>query len=301
MPLLDLANDPNIALAAGLLSPTRGGSFGGGLLQGIGASNRSRSANSIDQLRQLQAQQMQNPLGRQGVSPMSVKEFQYYQTLNEDDKNTFMQLKRDQWKNLGGEIGMVTPQGGLENTIQKTLKPGEEPAVRFQQAVATEQGKSDVQRAMQPVIQAETETAVMDAEKREKMKNLPEMLDEAESILTGKNAPTGSGVGALADTAAGFFGATLPGGAEAAQLKAVGTSIMMSMPRMEGPQSDKDVKAYREQAGRISDPAVPVDQRLSGLKIIRKLNEKYRPKAAPQDVPQEVWDVMSPEERKLWE
>ena len=71
---------------------------------------------------------------------MSVKEFQYYQTLSEDGKKTFMQLKRDQWKNLGGEIGMVTPQGGLENTIPKTLKPGEEPAVRFQQATAAEQG-----------------------------------------------------------------------------------------------------------------------------------------------------------------
>ena len=305
MALLDFFNSPNAALAAGLLSPNQGGSFGTSLLGGIQASQASRQNNTQDQLAQLRGQLMQNealagPLAG-SMSPMSVKEFEYYQTLSEDNKKTFMQLKRDQWKNLGGEIGLVTPQGGISSSIPKTLEPGEQPAVRFAQAAATEQGKSNIQEVMQPQIQSKTSVATMDAEKREAMKNLPEMLDEAEAILTGKQLPTGSGFGALADYTAAFFGGTLPGGREASQMKAVGNAILMSMPRMEGQQSDKDVVIYREQAGRLADPSVPVEQRKSALNIIRKLNEKYRPNAAPDDVPSEIWEAMTPEERKLWE
>jgi len=56
MPLLDFFSNPNVALAAGLLSPTPNKSFGQGLLQGINAGQGATAANSVNQLRQLEAQ-----------------------------------------------------------------------------------------------------------------------------------------------------------------------------------------------------------------------------------------------------
>jgi hypothetical protein len=48
--------DPNLALGAGLLSPTRNGSFGAGLSQGLGARQQAVASQDNSQLRQLQAQ-----------------------------------------------------------------------------------------------------------------------------------------------------------------------------------------------------------------------------------------------------
>ena len=53
MALLDFFNSPNAALAAGLLSPNQGGSFGNSLLSGIQASQAARQNNTQDQLGQV--------------------------------------------------------------------------------------------------------------------------------------------------------------------------------------------------------------------------------------------------------
>ena len=53
MPLLDFFSNPNVAVAAGLLSPTRDKNFGQGLLQGITAGQGSRQNNTQDQLGQI--------------------------------------------------------------------------------------------------------------------------------------------------------------------------------------------------------------------------------------------------------
>ncbi len=86
---------------------------------------------------------------------------------------------------------------------------------------------------------------------------------------------TGSYFGAGYDKAAQAFGAA-PGGAQAiAKLKVLEGQIMMSQPRMEGPQSDKDVAMYRQMAGQIGDPTVPTSLKMSALDEIEKLNSRY--------------------------
>ena len=50
---------------------------------------------------------------------------------------------------------------------------------------------------------------------------------------------------------------------------------MMSQPRMEGPQSDKDVALYRQMAGQIGDSTIPIETRRAALNGIRQLHEKY--------------------------
>lgn len=98
------------------------------------------------------------------------------------------------------------------------------------------------------------------------------LLDEVDALLP--KATSGiAGVGL--DTAAGAFGKSTEGANATAQLKALQGSLVSKMPKMSGPQSDKDVQLYREMAGQVGDPLVPRAQRQAASKIIRKLNEKY--------------------------
>ena len=58
---------------------------------------------------------------------------------------------------------------------------------------------------------------------------------------------------------------------------------MMAQPRMEGPQSDKDVALYRQMAGQIGDSSVPAAQKKAALQVIRQLHARYS--AAPAGAP----------------
>lgn len=98
------------------------------------------------------------------------------------------------------------------------------------------------------------------------------LLDEADALLP---KATGGYVGAGADAVAGAIGWTTEGAKAGAQLKALQGALVSKMPKMSGPQSDKDVLLYREMAGRIGDSTVPVAERQAASAIIRKLNEKY--------------------------
>lgn len=98
------------------------------------------------------------------------------------------------------------------------------------------------------------------------------LLDEVDALLpTATNGLLGVGY----DKAAGAFGGSTDGANATAQLKALQGSLVSKMPKMTGPQSDKDVQLYREMAGQVGDPLVPRAQRQAASKTIRKLNEKY--------------------------
>lgn len=86
---------------------------------------------------------------------------------------------------------------------------------------------------------------------------------------------TASGVGAGVDWAAGLIGKSPEGADVAAQLKVLGGALVSKMPKMSGPQSDKDVMLYKEMAGRLGDPTVPTSQKEAALQTIYNLNAKY--------------------------
>ena len=105
------------------------------------------------------------------------------------------------------------------------------------------------------------------------MEGIGETIASAKRLLGER--PTASGIGNIYDNVSGFFGAT-PAGAEAAQaLKAVGGALVSKMPRMEGPQSDKDTQNYKEMAGLVGDPTIPIPRRVAALKEVEKLWQKY--------------------------
>lgn len=108
------------------------------------------------------------------------------------------------------------------------------------------------------------------------------LLDEAERILP---TATGSTAGAAADRAAALFGRSTSGAQSTAQLKTIAGQLVSRMPRMEGPQSDKDVQLYKDMAGNLADDTLPVATRQAAAQQIRRLQEKYANPQAPAAAP----------------
>lgn len=98
------------------------------------------------------------------------------------------------------------------------------------------------------------------------------LLDQAEPLI---EKATGSYAGQAVDEANRFFGRSTEGAQATAELKALEAALIGKMPKMSGPQSDKDVELYRQAAGRISDPTLPRETRKAAVRTIREINQRY--------------------------
>ncbi len=140
-------------------------------------------------------------------------------------------------------------------------------------------GKQAVRANDDPSLQGQIAGAKTGAQATAKrdfnMQGLTSVIDSAEQLLKSKDKPTHSGVGALVDTAGAIVGVSPKGAAEADQLRAIGGALTAKMPRMEGPQSDKDVALYREMAGQVGNASLPVERRLAALQQVKGLWQKY--------------------------
>lgn len=185
------------------------------------------------------------------------------------------------------------------------------------------------------------ETARLAARSEATRREEAQQLDRGIAELRRISAPggllersTGSGVGRLIDIAGEFVGMSSRGGQAAAALAPIANTILMLVPRFEGPQSDRDTQSYREAAGRLADPTIPNETRLAAAREIIRLMETRRNQfqfgegaapATPQGaggraapaasaappVPRGVnlqpaewgrlWGAMTAEERALWQ
>ena len=104
---------------------------------------------------------------------------------------------------------------------------------------------------------------------------IPELkaLIEPNSIL---DRSTGSGAGALADSAMAFFGRSTEGAQAAAALKPIADRFLKMVPRFEGPQSDKDVVSYKSAAADLANEKLPVATRRVAAKTLLRLTEARR-------------------------
>ena len=140
-------------------------------------------------------------------------------------------------------------------------------------------GRQAVRSADDPALQGNLAGAkkagAASAERAFNMEGIGSVIKQAEALLTGKTKPTGSGVGSLVDTAAGFVGMSPTGAKEAQTLKAVAGALTTKMPRMEGPQSDRDTVLYREMAAEVGNDTVPIERRLAALQAVKNLWLKY--------------------------
>lgn len=112
-----------------------------------------------------------------------------------------------------------------------------------------------------------------------------DLLDQAEGLLP---AATGSLAGAAYDRGAATFGRSTPGAQATAALKAIAGQLTSKMPRMEGPQSDKDVQLYKEMAGDLANDTLPVATRQAALRQIRGLQQKYAGSVRTSDAPRQI-------------
>lgn len=102
-------------------------------------------------------------------------------------------------------------------------------------------------------------------------------IDEAMAVLNSGEA-TGSVIGNVFDNLAAVIGVSTEGARATSQLKLLQATLMLQQPRMEGPQSDRDVILYRDAAAQIGDPNTPVPTRIEALKTLKRLHKKYAPK-----------------------
>lgn len=105
----------------------------------------------------------------------------------------------------------------------------------------------------------------------------PTVLDrlaEAEVLLKDEST-TGSYLGRGVDYAARAVGKATQGDKNTAALQTISGALLVAMPRMEGPQSDRDVENYKDAAGRVADATVPPAVRLAALKQLREIYQKY--------------------------
>jgi hypothetical protein len=127
----------------------------------------------------------------------------------------------------------------------------------------------------QPVVKSTTTAAQQSAKSEEntRIQRVETIIPEIRALLS---KATGSYLGAGADLLANTVGISTEGAKATAQLKTLSGQMVAVMPKMSGPQSDKDVAMYKDMAGNLSDPTIPIETRLAALETIEKLNEKYK-------------------------
>lgn len=145
--------------------------------------------------------------------------------------------------------------GGLE------FSPAEKAQQAAQQAQAVDTAKADVVRDT-----ANKSAGKLQAQSRSAAEIAAQLLDQG---------PTASGVGAWADKANAFFGVSGKRSDAAQQLEALSGWMVSNVPRMEGPQSDADVRNYQNMAGRVGDRTLPISARKAALQTVMELQQKY--------------------------
>jgi hypothetical protein len=123
--------------------------------------------------------------------------------------------------------------------------------------------------------------------------DLEALINEAQAILP---YATSSGVGALVDTALNWFGQSTDSGDAASRLDTIGGWMLSNVPRLEGPQGEKDRELYREMAAKVGNRNLAVSQRLSALDSLRTINSRASFTPARQAAPRAPERIFTMEE-----
>lgn len=97
-------------------------------------------------------------------------------------------------------------------------------------------------------------------------------LDEVDRLLP---QATGGRIGQAVDSTAAAFNHSTEGAQASAQLDILAGRLTSAVPRMQGPQSDRDVELYQKQAGDLANRSLPISTRQAAAKELRRLQLKY--------------------------
>lgn len=191
----------------------------------------------------------------------AIQVHKYFEALTPEQRERFLQTQRspvtDRMVTIDGVPTWSNPITH-QNTPMSTVESEAEALRKKNEAEARGKAEGEAWGAM--------------AKKGINALSVMESLDLAEPLI---EVATGSTSGAAVDKVASFFGKSLPGDQAIGQLKILQANLMTNMPRMEGPQSDRDVQLYREAAGELGDPNVPKDRKKANLTMIRALQQRY--------------------------
>lgn len=193
--------------------------------------------------------------------PASLQEWQAFQGMSPEQQKQYLNMKRQpaapQVVNVGGVPTLVDRLSGQQNplsSLQAEIDAMIEAARGKARGALIGEGEGGLEK------KAITAQQVL------------QKLDMADSLI---DIATGSATGAAADKVAAFFGKSTDGAEANAQLKVLQADLMTTMPRMEGPQSDRDVQLYREASAQLGDPTIPRAVKKAALSSVRAIQEKY--------------------------
>lgn len=164
-------------------------------------------------------------------------------------------------KSVDAVMNPVIAAGETNARLQQQL--GLEPKIEAAKADVKNQADRSLDR-MKKASQANDTLSTLD-----------QIESPDESGLSLLDKATGSTVGAVVAQGKKVVGTSDESTQANAALEVLGNRLVMNIPRMEGPQSDKDTQLYRSMAGRIADPQVPAADKRAAIAAIRELNAKY--------------------------
>lgn len=195
--------------------------------------------------------------GGQSSRPSAITVYEYFSKLPPEQQKQMLETMRTPVvRDVGGVPTIVEGRGNLKPL--STLETEASAAGRLAEGKAVGQATGEAKGGL--------------AKKGVSAQSNLDTLDIAEPLI---DIATGSVTGATADKVASWFGGALDGAKATAQLKILQANLMTNMPRMEGPQSDRDVQLYREAAGQLGDPTVPREIKKASIKTIRDIQSKY--------------------------
>jgi hypothetical protein len=138
--------------------------------------------------------------------------------------------------------------------------------------------KNPAQKILMPKSQVSTQSSggnpvVAEVDKKVAQgQSMIELAQRAQAILPSATSGAISNLATMATDAAG-----IPTNKSAAdgQLRVIGAQLVSNVPRMEGPQSDADVKLYKQAAADVANANIPYQTRIKSLNTIIDLNQKY--------------------------
>lgn len=148
-------------------------------------------------------------------------------------------------------------------TVNTSFLPTQE-AIKSQSAIATDIGKATGKSN----IEQQEKLAQSQADAR----NTIDLLNEAIPLLN--KAPSGSlqkGANAIASS----FGYSTDWDKAQSQLDAIAGYLTSHVPRMEGPQSDADVRNYNKMAGDLANSDKTVESRIIAAQRLLNMQQKY--------------------------
>jgi hypothetical protein len=130
-----------------------------------------------------------------------------------------------------------------------------------------------VQRSQVAGQAASGAPAVVEVDKKVAQgQSMIDLAQRAQAILPKATSGAISNLATMATDAAG-----IPTNKSAAdgQLRIIGAQLVSNVPRMEGPQSDADVRLYKQAAADVANGNIPYQTRIKSLNTIIELNQKY--------------------------